>query len=839
MKKHITFFLFFLPTLILTAQIGLEERGLLTHPGLGGFHNKIEGQAGIFETDTNLLPAESRSGDEIICIFAGGDTSIHCINPLYGPGSGQFSCLDCGEVSHGMAQMEGNCLLFIPPPTGFIFGQDTVSVEFCDTLGVCDTTTFHFAVSRRGMTSIESTTEIFAEASIELEADTSDLPTAFHTGWGIGCNNPVLSHFFGIKNIGYYEAKRFAGQDTACMILFDSYCVVDTVRFPITIHQDTLSITSGIFFDDFSYSGNYPAGDRWLDKHVYRNNTLGYEPPSVGMVSFDGLDQGGTPYGTDYGVSDYLTSIYLDTKDVNNKAYLSFWLQMKGYGLPTLDADSLVVEFRKADGSWVKVAGLPGNVNLDVDDLPPFEFYAIELSPEYQYRGFQFRFRNSSNNKGATSMWHLDYVQLRDGYTQEPQPSFADLAFVELPEPVIKPYSSMPWSHFQYNTDLAFIDSFDFAISNRFNTANSISGSGRIVLRSDAAGAPNLLPGGFTLADATNLEAGELLRGRRPIPVDIRNDILSNFEINFPADGPQTLLTEYNFVSGTGQAAVDDVVRNDTVVYATKFRDYFAYDDGTAERNLVTFKKGMMVAVKFTTSHPDTLRALSLHLQHAFSDLTAQVMNLHVWIGELDDEPEYSGEFLQPVYPDAFFDTLQGFTTYPLMDRFGIEPTPLFIPAGDFYIGWEQSSANNPGITVGFDKNRPEGKAFGYVYNTANWSAFTDYPETFFGSVMMRPIFSEEVPVFTANPTRALSDQSGFDVYPNPTEGQLHIVGLDPNSSYSFTVQNLLGMVCFRTEDAGSLDIGDLDNGFYLLTVFDADGKPLATRKVSLINGND
>lgn len=839
MKKYTFLFISILFIGQLAAQVEQVEQGLLVNPLLQIEKNREMQKwnqfiSSNYPSHVNLPETNRGENSDWICVYAGGEPESTCINPPTGPGSGTFSCLTCANVSNGSAGMEDNCLVFSPPLSGVPFGLDTVLVEFCDTLGSCDTFTYHFAISRPGQTLIEAPLELPAEAFAELEADTTLLPTPFKTGWGFGCNNPLLSHFYGILNKGFYQAKRFSGRDTACLLLFDSYCVTDTVRFPIVIHQDTLVLKSDLFFDDFSYSGNYPSGRLWLDKHVFRNNTLGYEPPSIGMATFDGVDETGTPYGTGYGVSDYLTSLYLDTRDINAKAYLSFWVQLKGYGLPPLNADSLVVEFRKQNGDWEKVLGLPGDVTLDIDALPPFEFYSLELTPEYQYNGFQFRFRNSSNNTGVTSMWHLDYVLLRDGFTQEPEAGFSDLAFVEPPGPILKTYSSMPWGHFAAQMETELLDTFRYSISNRFTISNSISGSGRIVLKEVAAGAPNLLPDGFTLADATNLNAGELLRGSRTLPGDIRDDLLQTFKDNYPEDGERDFITEYNFVSGASQAGIPEVLVNDTVRHTTRFRDYFAYDDGTAERNLVTFKKGMMIAVKYTTSQPDTLRALSLHLQHAFSNLSSQIMNLHVWIGDLDGEPAYSGEFLQPIYADAIFDTLQGFTTYPLVDRFGQEPEPLFIPAGDFYIGWEQNSANNPGITVGFDKNRPEGKAYGYIFNTVNWSPFTDYPETFFGSVMMRPVFSDTMPVATANQVESVSDPSTIRIYPNPTQGNLTIENERAATGTTILLYNMLGQVCLQTTGGSSLQIGHLPDGLYHLSILQENGALLHSEKILL-----
>ena len=50
------------------------------------------------------------------------------------------------------------------------------------------------------------------------------------------------------------------------------------------------------FYDDFSYAGPYPNPSLWLDQYVFVNNTKGVAPPTIGVATFDGLNQFGYPY---------------------------------------------------------------------------------------------------------------------------------------------------------------------------------------------------------------------------------------------------------------------------------------------------------------------------------------------------------------------------------------------------------------------------------------------------------------------------------------------------------------------------------------------------------------
>ena len=268
-----------------------------------------------------------------------------------------------------------------------------------------------------------------------------------------------------------YNAHRFAGKDTACFLIHDEYCVTDTFFIPITVRQDTIDIP---FFDDFSYSGPYPRVDYWLNTGVFINSTFSDVAPSVGMASFDGLNEEGSLRGGGYGISDQLTSAYLDMTKVNapNNAYLSFWVQPKGLLFKPLSKDSFIVEFKKQDGSWQQIDsyGYPG----DTIGERPFEYQVYEITSEYLYKGFQFRFSNYSDNNAAMRPWNLDYVQVRE-QPVAPAENNRDLAFTRKPYGLLDVYSAMPWNHFVNDPGNFIVSEFPADVLNHFNMPNSIT----------------------------------------------------------------------------------------------------------------------------------------------------------------------------------------------------------------------------------------------------------------------------------------------------------------------------------------------------------------------------
>jgi hypothetical protein len=110
-----------------------------------------------------------------------------------------------------------------------------------------------------------------------------------------------------------------------------------------------------------------------------------------------------------------------------------------------------------------------------------------------------------------------------------------------------------------------------------------------------------------------------------------------------------------------------------------------------------------------------------------YDDVSHQLFNIKVWIGSLKEEPDYY-PLQRPIYADAIYDTLQGFTTYPLVNDLTQEPTPLYLPPGDFYIGWQQFSVSSTGqfIPVGFDRNYEGGEALTYYKSTGDWKPLTE-----------------------------------------------------------------------------------------------------------------
>ncbi len=749
---------------------------------------------------------------------------------------------DC--VGLGLAELQGDTLFYYASP--FADGlRDTVCVARCEASGSCDTLVFPTVTRRAGVTIVEPTIDLLAGEVLPEYCvtpflignlnctDFVDCPDEYA---GEGQQSFWLSSPQAGPCIGY-QAGQFAGTDTVCLVLCNEFTTCDTFKIPFRIHRDTLGLP---FFDDFSYEGPYPDKGLWLDRTVFVNNTLAKNPPSVGMATFDGLDKGGRPYVFS-GKADVLTSTYLDLSSPQGDVYLKFYLAPKGYGLLPNPQDSFLVQFRSQTGQWKTVTAVPG-IDVPVDSVPPFSFYAIPISSsQYFYRGFQFRFVSFSSPAGLYDLWHLDYVWLDD--QSGPEAVFEDLAFTTTPPLLLKTYSAMPLRQFQgFVEEELNVAPMPSSFYNHFNTTATISESA-IQLREILTDDP--FPGMENVVDGldANIPPAEHTFRQKELNVATWNNYQAILENDFTEEDKIWLETSYHFTL-TSQAT--PFFRNDTVRSITRLEDYYAYDDGTAE-GYVAFSNPQednpILAVRFHTHISDTLRAVQFHFPHVNGNVESQLFNLKIWVGELDDEPDYEADFLRPKYADSYYDTLQGFSTYLLQDHFTEELTPLYIPADtDFYVAFQQVSITNQGIPIGMDFQRNRNEEF-FVNISDSWEAF---PVELTGSLMIRALMNGEDTLFNTATSEAKKDRKihFFSLYPNPVSSETgQIVLLSQHArqpgTIAYRLTTLTGQVLaegnfsFSGEEKirYTLPLPHLPKGFYGLTLHE-NGLPLQTLKL-------
>jgi len=151
------------------------------------------------------------------------------------------------------------------------------------------------------------------------------------------------------------------------------------------------------FWDDFSDSQIYPKADLWQDNYVYINSTLATNSPSIGVATFDAIDNKGAVYEH----ADYLTPFVADTltsQAINlnfpseNSIFLSFYYRPSidedfgDVGAQPEEQDSLILEFYAPEEDlWYNVWSKEGNNN------PDFQFVILNIiEDKFLKDGFKF-----------------------------------------------------------------------------------------------------------------------------------------------------------------------------------------------------------------------------------------------------------------------------------------------------------------------------------------------------------------------------------------------------------------------------------------------------------------
>jgi len=563
-----------------------------------------------------------------------------------------------------------------------------------------------------------------------------------------------------------------------------------TVSTNPDLSQDTVTL---YFVDTNAQDVNYI----WKDIYTYRNSNYPVDPLSIGVATFDGLDENGYPYdwssASAQGIADYLTSkpIFLQTDPGGgtylpiDSIYLSFVYQPGGLGEDPDFQDSLVLEFYDvAQDKWNSTWRTPGFssdqwevVNILID------------SSVYLRDGFQFRFKNYGSLTGGLDHWHIDYVIL-DDFRSFDDTTMNDWAFQYPLNSMLADYTAMPWSHYEQDPYSILLDTLNVTTYNSYTGAKILQPSFMELIHEGVT--INTVP---YLASVTNVS---------PLSAfNMHYDPDPNFYFDTTlADTFALFEVKFNLATNTTPERLNV---NDTLLHQQKFYNYYAYDDGSAEAAYGLVSNGAELAYQFElpSGIVDTIKSISIHFSPSVNDASTDPFFLQIW-DDLGGEPGdtiYSTDDINiPVtYIPEYNLGVDGFYEYMLPEKVAV--------SGTYYVGWKQSTANR--LNIGFDKNiNNQDKIF---YNLG-----TGWNNTGFeGSLMMRPVFVSDMDAVFAGVTAI--DQSEFSLYPNPAQDQLYIDIADQTADY--TIYDLNGRLIEKGNIRyyQSLDVSYYNNGVYLI----------------------
>lgn len=585
--------------------------------------------------------------------------------------------------------------------------------------------------------------------------------------------------------------------------LYPPYYIYDTIGVPDT--PDTVWVQNPSYIQDeatiFFATLNDPAA-LWLDHHAYHNYRYAVEPRSLGVVTFDGLDEFGYPYaiGTSLtNTADYLHSKPLDLSPYTaaDSLYFSFLVQPQGFGDVPEATDSLIVEFYAKDlDQWVWVWSMAG------DTLQPFKVVHIPvLNAQFFKKGFQFRFRNYGALSGSLDHFHIDYVHLRP-QSDIADTLFKDFAWVYPMNSLLDTYTSVPWDHYKASTTNRMSNAVSVSIHNGSANAENNSTAGQISYSYNgtveaAGGLPGFIlsNGALNYAPQTTYNSNHDMT---PIP----------FDINYPGN-------EQVFrVKGTIAAQFPNLPLNDTTGFYQSFSNYYSYDDGSAEAAFGPTGAQARLAVQFDAYEADSLVGLALHFVPSVNDVSSKLFLISVW----SNENGHPGQLLYE--DDVFFPRMPtyGNDRDVFINYFFDDTQKVSVPAS-FFVGWRQLDPER--LNLGLDRNIDHSNKVQYSVD----GGFTWYTSPFEGSAMLRPIFSTALDASLGidSPNSAIPTWS---CYPNPSAGEVHVVVPQQFENQLIQIVNLQGQVVGQAEDL-IIHTEALPEGIYMLHCLGTNLAPL------------
>lgn len=600
------------------------------------------------------------------------------------------------------------------------------------------------------------------------------------------------------------------------------------------------------FFDDFSNNeGVFPDQQHWTDNYVFINNDYAINPPTVGVATFDAIDNFGVLYsqaspfsfGADTlsSVEIRLDSLFLTNPrriSTSDSLYFSFFYQPQGYGNSPASADSLILEFLAPDEdfvviipadtvitgtdtlylsadttvyeNWVRVWSSSGE-NLTTflgNDSIWFRQVMIPVldSARYYKPDFRFRFVNYASLSDATlpdwqsngDQWNIDYVYLNvdRGADDIYHP---DVAFASKAPNMLSRYTSMPYDQYRRNfinemaesieLDIANLGSINYNVTYKYEVNDS---EGDLIHIYD--------PGNFSIPPYST-------SGYLDYP------LFSNPTVDFlyPINDPEPAVFTTTHILSTPANLLRQ--SNDTVKHNQVFSNYYSYDDGTAEAGYGITPQGAQVAYQFKLNKSDSIFGVNMYFNQTLTQGNVNSFYLNVWNDNFGEPGElvYSRFGYVPVYTDS----LNKFFYYELDSTIVIEAGRF--PNLIFYVGWEQS--NEKVLNMGYDKNND---ASSYIF----YRTFGGWNNSLYkGALMIRPVIGkEQILAMEENP---LSEK--ILLYPNPTSGnsiriKTSILSRDFHN-FSVRISASDGRIVYMVPLTNDIDISSLSNGLYFVQI--------------------
>ena len=672
----------------------------------------------------------------------------------------------------------------------FIFSTDTLSLPFYDEFSANKFQKYLGDFSANGVTSILYYRLIDPLSSLPLSASTSLTNQQTFNRIYDASTSTFIDNNFQATSVKVGDLTSYPVQYET-LPLFPPYYIYDTIGVPDI--SDTLWITNPDFFQDSARQFFMPINDPsklWADNFAYHNYRFAVNPRSLGVVTFDGLDETGFPYEIGTSITNYADKLTSKPIDLSNNLaldsiYFSFLYQAQGFGDIPEQSDSLVLEFYAKDlDQWFRVWGTNGGSVL------PFKAAHIPLTEnKYLKKGFQFRFRNYGSLAGSLDHFHIDYVHLRTASSHN-DTLFKDFALVYPLNTLLKNYTSVPCDHYKNSLDNKMADSLKIELYNGSPTAENYQ-DGFLSFSLDNVFSLFVLPG-FNLAEQQiNFFPREVLTSYH----NLTNG--NSFDKTLP--GIQQSFT----VKANASAQFPNDLINDSTGFSQNFTNFYSYDDGSSEAAFGPTGSQARLAVRFDAYEADSLIGVSFQFVPSVVDVSNKLFLLTVW-SENDDEPDqilYEDDVFNPrnpIYPTGD----EQFVTYYFLDT-------IKVPVNtSFFVGWRQLDPER--LNLGLDRNLDFSSKIKFSVNGgATWLT-----SPFSGTAMIRPVFSTKLDQFIG------INEETFDVkiFPNPTTDIFQIILPQEDNNLEKILLDQTGRILLKTNE-NQIDLSNFSTGYFFLQI--------------------
>jgi hypothetical protein len=603
-------------------------------------------------------------------------------------------------------------------------------------------------------------------------------------------------------------AARAGSQEIVTGLLFNRQLadVKNQPQLKKSKGTDTLLLP---FADDFSRDSLYPSAERWSDRQVFINNEYSVKQPSMGIATFDCLDEYGKLYekaSFDVFAADHLTSEPIDLAYLpGDSIYLSFLCEAGGVADPPERDDSLTLSFwAPEEEKWHSVWRTEGNSTSGFRTV----MIPIEES-RFLKKGFRFMFtgyaslpkdwiENQPGRPFNADQWNIDHVIL-DKSRSWNDTVLHDVALTLPQRSLVKEYEAMPWLHFRQAYLSVMSPTAEINYRNNDTIVRNVT---RHITIKDVL--QNVIVRDFD-AGATNVE---------PL-TDIKYYAPLIYTYNSSSTDSALFLVTVSLITDDF-----DPKTNDTIRYYQRFSDYFALDDGTGEGGYGINGQGSrnaMVALKFRSFIPDSVKALNICFNDAYGNANQSAFEIMVWADDNGKPGSLLGSTDGPVAAPGT--DLNGFVTY-LFDK------PVAV-SSDFWVGWKQSSETF--LNIGLDLNTPPSGR--HYYSLSGTWELSQAP----GTLMLRPVMRGTGSSTSSDEGTLLNDL--FMIYPNPSRGQVTLLVSDrAPEDFIIDVVSVTGARVMSLARTDQPDFSSLPSGTYMIIIKTREGKPLSLMRLIKIN---